>query len=188
CGACAFVCPTGAIKLEDVTEKEPRPLLSEFDVGIAGRGNIYIPFPQAVPKIPVIDREHCLHYTLGGCGTCEYFCEAEAIRYDQEDEFLDLDVDAVVVATGFDLFDPAEMPEFGYGQYPEVMTGLEFERLSSASGPTMGKVRVNGKEPKEVVFIQCVGSRDVQHGHPYCSRICCMYTAKHAHLVRDKIP
>jgi heterodisulfide reductase subunit A len=188
CGACAFVCPTGAIKLEDVTEKEPRPLLSEFDMGIARRGNIYIPFPQAVPKIPVIDREHCLHYTLGRCGTCEYFCEAEAIHYDQEDGFLDLDVDAVIVATGFDLFDPAEMPEFGYGQYPEVMTGLEFERLSSASGPTMGKVKINGKEPQEVVFIQCVGSRDVQHGHPYCSRICCMYTAKHAHLVRDKIP
>ena len=188
CGACAFVCPTGAIKLEDITDKEPQPLLSEFDVGIARRGNIYIPFPQAVPKIPVIDREHCLHYTLGRCGTCEYFCEANAIDYDQEDEFLDLDVDAIIVATGFDLIDPHSKPEFGYGVYPEVMTGIEFERLSSASGPTMGKITVNGKEPKDVVFIKCVGSRDPHTGVPYCSRICCMYTAKHAHLVRDKIP
>jgi heterodisulfide reductase subunit A len=188
CGACAFVCPTGAIKLEDITDKEPQPLLSEFDAGIAGRGNIYIPFPQAVPKIPVIDREHCLHYTLGRCGTCEYFCEADAINYDQEDEFIDLDVDAIIVATGYDLIDPSTKPEYGYGVYPEVMTGIEFERLSSASGPTMGKILVNGKEPKEVVFIKCVGSRDPHTGVPYCSRFCCMYTAKHAHLVRDKIP
>jgi ferredoxin len=188
CGACAFICPTGAIRLEDITDKEPQPLLSEFDVGIAKRGNIYIPFPQAVPKIPVIDREHCLHYTLGRCGTCESFCEADAINYDQEDEFLDLDVDAIVVATGFDLMDPRIKPEFGYGVYPEVMTGIEFERLSSASGPTMGKIIVNGKEPKDVVFIKCVGSRDPHTGVPYCSRVCCMYTAKHAHLVRDKLP
>ena len=188
CGACAFICPTGAIRLEDITDKEPQPLLSEFDVGIAKRGNIYIPFPQAVPKIPVIDREHCLHYTLGRCGTCESFCEADAINYDQEDEFLDLDVDAIVVATGFDLIDPRTKPEFGYGVYPEVMTGIEFERLSSASGPTMGKIIVNGKEPKDVVFIKCVGSRDPHTGVPYCSRVCCMYTAKHAHLVRDKLP
>jgi heterodisulfide reductase subunit A len=188
CGACAFVCPTGAIRLEDITDKEPQPLLSEFDMGIATRGNIYIPFPQAVPKIPVIDREHCLHYTLGRCGTCEVFCEANAISYDQEDEFLDLDVDAIVVATGFDLIDPRIKPEFGYGVYPEVMTGIEFERLSSASGPTMGKIIVNGKEPKDVVFIKCVGSRDSHTGVPYCSRVCCMYTAKHAHLVRDKLP
>jgi heterodisulfide reductase subunit A len=188
CGACAFVCPTGAIRLEDITDKEPRPLLSEFDMGIATRGNIYIPFPQAVPKIPVIDREHCLHYTLGRCGTCVSFCEADAINYDQEDEFLDLDVDAIVVATGFDLIDPHIKPEFGYRVYPEVMTGIEFERLSSASGPTMGKIIVNGKEPKDVVFIECVGSRDPHTGVPYCSRVCCMYTAKHAHLVRDAFP
>ncbi len=188
CGACAFVCPTGAIKLEDITDKEPRPLPSEFDMGIAERGNIYIPFPQAVPKVPVIDREHCLHYTLGRCGTCEAFCEADAIDYGQEDEFIDLDVDAVVVATGFDLIDPCIKPEFGYDVYPEVMTGIEFERLSSASGPTMGKIMVNGKEPEDVVFIKCVGSRDPHTGVPYCSRFCCMYTAKHAHLVRDKLP
>ena len=188
CGACAFVCPTGAIKLEDITDKEPLPLLSEFDMGIAERGNIYIPFPQAVPKIPVIDRDHCLHYTLGRCGTCETFCEANAINYDQEDEFIDLDVDSIIVATGYDLIDPCIKPEYGYGIYPEVMTGIEFERLSSASGPTMGEIIVNGKKPEDVVFIKCVGSRDPHTGVPYCSRFCCMYTAKHAHLVRDKLP
>lgn len=188
CGACAFVCPTGAIKLEDVTDKEVRPLLSEFDEGIAERGNIFISFPQAVPKVPVIDREHCLHYTLERCGACGYFCEADAIDYNQEDEFIDVDVDAVVVATGFDLIDPRTKPEYGYGVYPEVMTGIEFERLCDASGPTKGEILVNGEKPRDVVFIKCVGSRDPHTGVPYCSRVCCMYTAKHAHLVRDKIP
>jgi len=188
CGACVFVCPTGAIKLEDITNKKPRPLLSEFDMGLAGRGNIFIPFPQAVPKVPVIDREHCLHFVLGRCGACESACTAHAINYDQEDEFVELQADAIIVATGFDTFDASEMPEYGYGQYPEVMTGLEFERMVSASGPTTGKVTIQGAEPKDVVFIQCVGSRDAQHGHPYCSRVCCMYTAKQAHLVCERLP
>jgi heterodisulfide reductase subunit A len=188
CGACAFVCPTGAIKLEEITDKEPRPLPLEFDMGLASRGSIYIPFPQAVPKIPVIDREHCLHFTLGRCGVCELSCEPRAIVYDQEDTLIDLEADAIVVATGFDPFDPTEMPEYGYGQYPQVMTGLEFERLVSASGPTSGSIKLNGREPEEVVFIQCVGSRDEQHGHSYCSRVCCMYTAKQAHLVCEKLP
>jgi heterodisulfide reductase subunit A len=188
CGACAFVCPTGAIKLEDITEKTLRPLLSEFNMGLARRGNIFIPFAQAVPKVPVIDREHCLHFVLGRCGACESACAAHAINYAQEDEFIDLEADAIIVATGFDPFDASEMPEYGYGQYPEVMTGLEFERMVSASGPTAGKVNVNGNEPKEVVFIQCVGSRDTQRGHPYCSRVCCMYTAKQAHLVCERLP
>lgn len=188
CGACAFVCPTGAIRLEDVTDKEPRPLLSEFDAGISKRGNIHIPFPQAVPKVPAIDRDHCLQLTLGRCGACQYFCEPEAIVYDQEDEFVDLDVDAIVVATGFDVIDPRSKPEYGYGVYSEVMTGIEFERLCAASGPTRGEILVNGRKPKDVVFVKCVGSRDSHTGVPYCSRVCCMYTAKHAHLVREKIP
>jgi heterodisulfide reductase subunit A len=157
-------------------------------MGIATRGNIFIPFPQAVPKVPTIDREHCLHYTLGTCGTCELFCEAGAIDYNQEDEFIDLDVDTLIVSTGFDMIDPEILGEFGYGKYPQVMTGLEFERLSSASGPTSGNIVVNGQKPNDVVFIHCVGSRDPHNGVSYCSRICCMYTAKHAHLVRDKLP
>ncbi len=122
------------------------------------------------------------------CNQCVYVCQKHCIDHTMQEEVVDLDVAAVIVATGYDLMDPYIKPEFGYGVYPEVMTGIEFERLSSSSGPTMGTITVNGKEPKDVVFIKCVGSRDPHTGVPYCSRFCCMYTAKHAHLVRDKIP
>ena len=187
CGACEFICPTGAIKVSDVTDKEPRPLLLDFDMGLSGRGNIFIPFPQAVPNVPVIDREHCLHFQADACGVCQSVCPPGAIDYDQEDEFLDVEVGAVIVATGFDPFDARRKPEFGYGRYPNVISGLEFERLASASGPTAGKIKINGQEPKDIVFVHCVGSRDKQVGVEYCSRICCMYTAKQAHLAHDKI-
>jgi heterodisulfide reductase subunit A len=193
CGACEFICPTGAIKVRDLTDKEPRPLLLDFDVGLQGRGNIFIPFPQAVPNVPVIDRQHCLHFQTNTCGVCSTVCPPGAIDYEQEDEFIDLDVGAVVVATGFDPFDATRKPEFGYGRYPNVISGLEFERLASASGPTAGKIKINGREPKEIVFVHCVGSRDKAgtadgSGEEYCSRICCMYTAKQAHLAHDKVP
>ena len=188
CGACEFVCPTGAIKVTDVTDKEPRPLLLDFDMGLQGRGNIIIPFPQAVPNVPIIDREHCLHFQADACGVCSLVCPPGAIDYEQEDEFIEVDVGAVVVATGFDPFDAKEKPEFGYGRYGNVITGLEFERLASASGPTKGKIQLNGTVPKDLVFIHCVGSRDKLEGEEYCSRICCMYTAKQAHLAHDKIP
>ena len=141
CGACEFVCPTGAIKVTDVTDKEPRPLLLDYDMGLRGRGNIFIPFPQAVPNVPVIDRDHCLHFQAGTCGVCELSCPPGAIDYEQEDEFIEVDVGAVVVATGFDPFDATHKPEFGYGRYPNVISGLEFERLASASGPTGGKIK-----------------------------------------------
>ena len=188
CGACEFVCPTGAIKIADVTDKEPHPLLLDFDVGLRGRGNIFIPFPQAVPNVPVIDRQHCLHFQADTCGVCSLVCPPGAVDYEQEDEFIEVDVGAVVVATGFDPFDAKEKPEFGYGRYYNVITGLEFERLASASGPTKGKIQLNGTMPKELVFVHCVGSRDKLDGGEYCSRICCMYTAKQAHLAHDKIP
>jgi heterodisulfide reductase subunit A len=126
----------------------------------------------------------------GGCSECfecVRTCEAEAIRHDMKPEIIDVNVGAIVVATGFDLFDPLAKPEYGYGKSKRIITGLEFERLVSASGPTGGHVEINGKEPKNIVFIQCVGSRD-KKGNEYCSRVCCMYTAKQAHLVREKIP
>jgi heterodisulfide reductase subunit A len=119
---------------------------------------------------------------------CKNACEAGAIDFDQEEEFIELEVGAIIVATGFDPFDPAKKPELGYGIYENVITGLEFERLVSASGPTSGKIELDGKALDKVVFIQCVGSRDKQVGNPYCSRVCCMYTAKHAHLVHEKLP
>ncbi len=179
CGLCAEAC------------RMKGRVVSDFDEGIAKRSAIYVPFPQAVPLKYTIDPRTCLMLTRGRCGKgplCQEACTANAIDFEQQEEFVDLDVAAIVVATGYDLIDPRTKPEFGYGVYPEVMTGIEFERLSSASGPTLGKIRVNGEEPKDVVFIKCVGSRDPHTGVPYCSRFCCMYTAKHAHLVRDKIP
>jgi heterodisulfide reductase subunit A len=188
CGACEFICPTDAIHVRDITDKEPRPLLLDFDMGLRGRGNIYVPFPQAVPNVPVIDRDHCLHLQTGACGVCDVICPPGAINFEQEDEFIEVDVGAVVVATGFDQFDAAREPEFGYGRYRNVISGLEFERLASASGPTAGKIELDGQVPQEIVFIHCVGSRDKLHGEEYCSRICCMYTAKQAHLAHDRIP
>ncbi|MBU0496025.1 MAG: FAD-dependent oxidoreductase [Chloroflexi bacterium] len=122
------------------------------------------------------------------CRQCEVACQPGAINHDMRDEMVDLDVGTVVVATGFDPFNAQRKPEFGYGRYPNVISGLQFERLASASGPTAGKIKLNGKEPQEIVFIHCVGSRDKQCDAPYCSRICCMYTAKQAHLAHDKVP
>ena len=179
CGACAAAC------------RMKGHVISRFDEGIAKRSAIYAPFPQAVPLKYTIDPTACLYLTRGVCGKtflCKDACTAGAIDFEQQEEFVDLEVGAIIVATGYDLIDPRTKPEFGYGVYPEVMTGIEFERLSSASGPTRGEIIVNGKQPKDVVFIKCVGSRDPHGGVPYCSRVCCMYTAKHAHLVRDKIP
>jgi heterodisulfide reductase subunit A len=179
CGACAEAC------------RMKERVVSRFNEGISKRSAVYVPFPQAVPLKYTVDPTACLFLTRGTCGKtflCKDACSADAIDFEQKEEFVDVKVGAIIVATGFDLMDPCLKPEFGYGVYPEVMTGLEFERLSSASGPTMGKITVNDKVPKDVVLIKCVGSRDRHTGVPYCSRICCMYTAKHAHLVRDKIP
>jgi heterodisulfide reductase subunit A len=179
CGDCATACRmTGRIA-------------DTFNQGLGKRAAIYVPFPQAVPLIYTVDPEACLYLTRGVCGKtfkCKDACSTGAIDFDQKEQFIELDVATVIVATGFDLMDPRNKPEFGYGMYPNVLTGLEFERLCSAAGPTGGKIIVNGQEPKDVVLIHCVGSRDPHTGVPYCSRVCCMYTAKHAHLVRDKLP
>lgn len=135
------------------------------------------------------EAKRCLN--CGGCsdcGECAKYCQPKAIVYGMEEERVELNVGAIVVATGFDPFDPKQKPEFGYGTYPNVLHGLELERLCSASGPTKGEILIQGKKPKEVVFIHCVGSRDKTAGNEFCSRVCCMYTAKQAHLLRDKIP
>jgi heterodisulfide reductase subunit A len=167
----------------------PKKVPSEFDRGLGTRKAISVAFPQAVPYRPVIDRASCIYYATGKCKICERFCPTGAIRWDQKPEQVTLNVGAIVLATGYDLFDKAKVGEYGYGTYPDVVDGLQFERLLSASGPTGGQVRrpSDGKVPKEIVFIQCVGSRDQEKGMPYCSKICCMYSAKHARLYRHKV-
>ncbi len=164
---------------------------SEFNVGMGVRGAAYMPFPQAVPLKYTIDAEHCLMIQRGKCGKsppCRDACPSEAIDFEQEEEIVELEVAAIIVATGFDPFDAHLKPEYGYGLYDNVITGLQFERLSSASGPTFGEIKLDDRTIKDVIFIQCVGSRDRSLGNPYCSRVCCMYTAKQAHLVREKLP
>ena len=171
-------------------EKCPVKVSSEFEAGMGARKAIYVPFPQAVPNVPVIDREHCTYYLKGRCRLCEKFCQPGAVNFDEQDEILTETFGAIVMATGFDLWDPSALGEYGGGQVPDVISGLQFERLVNASGPTGGKVLrpSDHTEPKTVVFVACVGSRDPAHGHAYCSKVCCMYTAKHALLLKEKVP
>lgn len=176
CGLCTTKCPNKKIP-------------SEFNEGLGTRPAIYVPFPQAVPNKPVIDREHCTYYTKGKCRICEKVCPTGAIRFDQEDTIVEAEIGAIVIATGFTVKQPDFFPEYGYGKYPDVITGLQFERLASASGPTLGEIRrpSDGKIPEKIVFIACAGSRDPAKGIPYCSKICCMYIAKHAMLYQHKV-
>jgi heterodisulfide reductase subunit A len=163
---------------------------SEFDMNLGKRKAVYVPFPQAVPNVPVIDQEHCLYTNKKKCGICKKVCPFEAINYEQEDEIIQEKFGVIIVATGFTMFDYSIYGEYGYGKYKNVTTGLHFERMLNSAGPTHGKVirPSDGKEAKKVVFIQCVGSRDETRGIPYCSRLCCMYTAKHALLLKEHNP
>jgi len=176
CGTCWQKCPQKKIR-------------SEFDEGLGMRTAIGIPFPQAVPNKPVIDRNACTRFKTGKCGVCQKLCPTGAIVYDQEDELITENVGAIVVATGFGVLAAKELPAYADGDHPDILTGLQFERLASASGPTGGEIRrpSDGKEPHTVVFVQCAGSRDRAKGRAYCSKICCMYTAKHAMLYRHKV-
>ncbi len=176
CGLCQEKCPT---KTE-----------SEFDHGLGERKAIYTLSPQAVPNKPIIDKNSCRFFREGKCRVCEKVCPVQAINYEMKDEIIEEKVGAIIVATGYDILETEKIPEYGYGMYKDVIDGLQFERLNSASGPTGGEIRrpSDGKVPKEVVFIKCVGSRDPEKGIPYCSRICCMYLGKHARLYKHKVP
>ena len=178
CGVCQEKCPS---------KKTP----SEFNRGLSNRSAIYTPFAQAIPNVPVIDREHCIKFKTGKCGVCSKVCQAGAIDYDQKDEIITQKYGAIVVATGFDMIKLDKYDEYAYNQSPDVITSLELERIMNAAGPTKGHLErmSDHKAPKKMVFVQCVGSRcSDERGKSYCSKICCMYTAKHAMLIRDKYP
>ena len=187
CGACYFVCPTAADRLNKISKKIGQPILDEFDERLRSRPVIYIPFPQAVPNLAVIDKERCIHFLTDNCKVCEEFCEAKAIKFDQKEEVLDLNVGSVILAPGFDEFDAKRKTEYGYGRYDNVVTSIEFERILSASGPYQGHILRPGdkKSPKKVAFIQCVGSRDPQAGKSYCSSVCCTYAIKEAIIAKE---
>lgn len=171
-------------------EKCPKKVPSEFDQGLGPRKAISIPFPQAVPRVPVIDRDNCLYFQRGKCKICEKSCERGAIDYAQEDRIIEEKFGAIIVATGFKSFDYSVYGEYGGGRYKDVITGLQFERMVNSSGPTGGRIvrPSDGKKVETVVFIQCVGSRDKSKGVAYCSRLCCMYTAKHGLLFKEHHP
>jgi len=185
CGACTFVCPTQSRRLSKVFPEKLLPRPSEFDMGMRARSSIYIPFPQALPNTPVIDRENCVRFATGACGTCSEVCPAKAIEYEQKDSTVEVEAGAVILSPGFCAFDPIERPELSYGMAPNVLSSLQFERLLSASGPFMGNVvrPSDGRIPKRIAFVQCVGSRDASH--TWCSSVCCMYALKEAMIAKE---
>jgi len=168
----------------------PQVVPDEFNLGLSFRKAIYLPFPQAIPGTFTLDAEHCLGLNPVRCGKCKDVCEKKAIDFDMKETIVEEEVGAIVVATGFDLYTMQALGEYGGEKYEDVVNGLEFERILSASGPTGGEIRrpSDGKVPKSVVFVQCSGSRDTEKHLPYCSKICCMYTAKHAMMYRHRVP
>jgi len=176
CGVCSEKCPT---KVKD-----------EWQEGLTERKAIHIMFPQAVPLIACIDRDNCLYFQKGICQVCSKVCQAGAIDYEQKAEEIDLDVSSIIVATGFQEYDPSELGEYGYSRFEDVITAKEFERLVCASGPTGGHLNrpSDGKLAHRVAFVQCVGSRSHQKGYPFCSSVCCMYATKEAVLIKEHEP
>jgi heterodisulfide reductase subunit A len=169
-------------------EKCPKKVVDTvYEAGMANRKAVYIPFPQAVPKYPVMDTVNCTYFVKGTCRACEKFCPTNAIDFTQEDTLMDVQVGNIILATGYDLFDARRIPEYGYGRLPNVLTSIEFERLTNASGPTGGDIRLkDGSTPKAVGIVHCVGSRDKNY-NAHCSAICCMQSLKFAHLVKERI-
>jgi len=173
CGTCVDKCPWKKIP-------------SEFDLGLGNRPAIYFPFAQAVPRVPVIDTVNCAYFKTGKCRACEKFCPREAIDFDQKDESIEIEVGTIVLATGFHDFDPRLSPQYGYGEFDHVLTGMELERLINTGGPTLGSLLLkDGRKPEKIAVLHCVGSRG--DNHEYCSRVCCMYSLKLSQLIRDYV-
>jgi heterodisulfide reductase subunit A2 len=177
CGECMEKCPT-------------KNAYDRFNFGVAPTRAINIPFPQAIPKKATIDAQYCRQIQKGKCGVCAKVCPSKAINFELQDEFVTEEVGAIIVASGYGLIDQELLPEYGGGRYPDVITGIQYERLLNASGPTSGHIQrpSDGTEPKSIVFVSCAGSRDKSIGIPYCSNFCCMYIAKQAILTKDHIP
>ncbi|HMA66482.1 MAG TPA: FAD-dependent oxidoreductase, partial [Desulfosalsimonadaceae bacterium] len=191
CGACAFLCPTGHITLDKINElittHEPELIKSEYDVGMKGRKPIYVPYAQAVPNTPAIDRNVCMHFKTGGCQICKEICPVNAIDHTMEDETVELNVGSVILAPGFEPYDPSQLDFYNYN-HPNVITSMEMERMLSASGPTGGHlVRLSDhQEPRRIAWLQCVGSRDMNRcNNAYCSSVCCMYAIKEAVIAKE---
>jgi heterodisulfide reductase subunit A len=177
CGLCMEKCPT-------------KNAYDHFNFGVAPTKAINIPFPQAIPKKAKIDPTFCRQFTKGKCGVCAKVCPTQAINYEQQDEFITEEVGAIVVASGYGLIDMDKLPEYGGGRYPDVISGIQYERILNASGPTSGHIirPSDHQEPRTVVFVSCCGSRDKSIGINYCSNFCCMYIAKQAILTKDHVP
>jgi heterodisulfide reductase subunit A len=177
CGMCWEKCPSSRV---------PRKGNPHEKLSLGPTTAIHMPFMQAVPAVPIIDRESCLYFQKGKCRICEKVCERNAIKYDMEDSFEEFEVGNIIIAAGFQPFDPSEITRYGYGVLPNVLTALQFEIMNCASGSTGGKiVMADGNEPKSIGIVHCVGSRD-KHYHEYCSKVCCMYALKFAHLIKEK--
>ncbi len=176
CGDCVDVCPIA--------------MPNEFDRGLSTRRAIYSPFPQAVPSAYVVDIEHCMGHNPIICGKCIEKCEKNCIDFNMSDEELEFDVGTIIVATGLDIYDPIILDEYGYTRYENVVTSIEMERLTNAGGPSNGEVfrLTDRKVPRSVSYIQCVGSRSLRRGHPYCSNICCMNTIKSTLVLKEHYP
>ncbi len=174
CGECWERCPA---KVVDTV----------YEAGLGYRTAVYRPFPQAVPKYPVIDVETCIYFQKGTCKACQKFCPTGAINFEQEDETIIIEAGNIVLATGYDLFDARRIPQYGYGRLANVFSNLEFERMTNASGPTGGKIvlRDGVTEPQTIAIVHCVGSRDKNY-NVYCSAVCCMAALKFGHLVKEK--
>ena len=193
CGACASVCPTGHITLDRIrnmitTQENVQAIPSEYDMGLKGRKPVYVPYAQAVPNIPAIDRDVCVHFKTGGCQVCTEFCGVDAIKHDMQDEIIELNVGSIILSPGFEPFDPSKYDSYSYAKHPNVITSMEMERVLSASGPTGGHlVRMSDhKEPKKIAWFQCVGSRDLNRcDNAYCSSVCCMYAIKEAVIAKE---
>jgi len=192
CGACASLCPTGHISLEKIntrhTSRPAQPIPSAYDTGLKGRKPIYVPYAQAIPNAPVIDRDTCVYFKTGGCRVCADFCGVDAIDHTQQDQVVELDVGSIILAPGFEAFDPSRFDAYSYAHHPNVITSMEMERLLSASGPTAGHlVRPSDQQaPQKIAWFQCVGSRDLNRcDNAYCSAVCCMYAVKEAVIAKE---